>query len=359
VGDDNGGSEIRLIDVPSWEQVGSWMEAPSSDLLVDDKGKVYFLRSFSNTELRAVRPGSSDSDLIAELPPSFWSWGSGSLIDGSFTTFGERFEGENTVGSVVIADPASGEVSIIDLPEVHVGSLDPTNQEPWSGYLWASPSVSYDLERGRILLVHNDRDAVTEFNVDSGSAVTHELGAGASGPPLSSTSLFNRSAALSPSGATLYVASQRSEIVFADDGWSHIQTPLGVMAVDTETWEITARLVESVGEAYLSPDGQTLLGWGSDGVETESSYSITSAGLYVVAASTLDVIAHHPPEATDQWYGPFSFNEAAGVGYVSTWPQRATILVVDLDSGEIVTSHEGGDYVEMLGSIGVMSKVVS
>jgi hypothetical protein len=361
VGDDTGvSSEIRLIDVPNWKQVGSWLEMAQSEIVVSDDGSMYFLLQ-SGADLLTLRPGMSESEAIAEIPVAFSPWGGAAMLDESFATFGSRYEAEAGLEHlfIVVADPESGAVTTVHLPDVRVGTLDPTNQEPWSGYLWASPAVVFDGDGGRVLVIHADRDVVTEVDLESGSSVEHVLATGDTETPMTETSLLSRSAQLSPDGSTLYVASQRGDIVVTDDGWTYNQSPAGLLVIDTGTWEIISRLDGTVGDVHLSPSGDTLLAWGYTSVEDASTYQMTSSGLYLLGAMTLATISFHPATSTDQWYGPFSFNEAAGVGYVSTWSGRPRIDVVDLATGDYVAFEEGGEYIEMLGSIGVISKVIS
>jgi len=359
--DTSGAGEIRLIDVMAWEQIGAWPEWAESELSVPDDGTVYFLRSggSTGTQLRSLQTGMSASEIVAELPAGFSAWGVGQLVDRRFLTYGARSDPSVGIelGSIVIAEIDTGAVATIDLPGIRIGNLEPDDGEPWSGYLHAAPVFVLDGDGRRALVVQADRDIVTEVDLETGTLTDHRFSPeGPNGAIDPTRMMLQRSAALSPDGRRLHVATRQLELDATEDPWSVTMTPLGILTVDTTTWEISSRLDEPIGEVYLAPDGGTALAWGWTSVEGDQIYEMTSHGLYVLRGNPLQVLVHHPPGEEDQWHGPFSFNQDAGVGYVTKWGQNTGnwVEVIDLASGQILNSSEGDDYRQMFGSIGVL-----
>jgi hypothetical protein len=353
--DTSGAAEIHLIDVESWGERGSWREAIESELTVDDTGTVYFINL---GQLRRLSPGMSESQPVADLPDEFYPW-ENRLGGGRYLAFGARFEPSVglEVASVVVAEIETGEVTNIDLPGIRIGNLEPANSEPWSGYLYASPAFVFDVSGTRGLVVHADRDVVTEVDLPTGRLIDHRFSPeGPNGPIDPTRMLLQRSAALSPSGTRLLVATRQLQLDATEEPWTVTITPLGLMTIDTTTWEISSRLDEPIGEVDLSPDGETALAWGWTSTEGDQRYDMTSHGLYVLNGEPLQVLVHHPPGESDQWIGSLSFNQDAGVGYVTNWGQGPGnwVDVIELGSGQILASSTGDDYRQMFGSIGVM-----
>lgn len=354
VGDEQrGGSEVRLINIVNWQLEGRWREFPESDLQVTDDGTIYFVRF---GQLQRVRAGASAPQMVASQPTGFYPSTLGRFLEQNLLTFGSRGEGnEREHGSIVSIDVTSGVVTEIDLPEVQIGQVNPESEEPRSGYLYTTPSVVWDEAGARALVVHGDEDVISEVDLTSGVVSGHTFEAGAPKTPN-----VQRSSALSPDGRYLYVSGRRTEEVDVDgETWRIGTAPTGVISIDTTNWQVVSSVEATISEIYLSPGGDRIFGWGYSTEEGNTSYSTESDGLFVLDSANLEVLAHHPFQSQDQWYGPFSFNEEVGVGYVTTWRGRAYVDVVDLASGQILTSIEGSDTLEMIGSIGVLSTTAS
>lgn len=229
VSHDNGLNEVRLIDVEGWQAVDSWPEYADSEILVTDDATLYFL---SGEQVRRVRPGDPNSQLVAELPSGFSSWaGSDAPVDGKFGLIGTRMLGTDGAQEtfISIVDLATGEVREIELPEVRIGPIDPISESPWARYLYTSPSFSWDHTRNRVLAIHGDEDVVSEVDLGSGALTEHTFaGLGAD------SSTGARWSVLSPDGRFLYVSNTEVTIV-EDDDWSVTNTPAGVVAIDTNT----------------------------------------------------------------------------------------------------------------------------
>jgi hypothetical protein len=79
-----------------------------------------------------------------------------------------------------------------------------------------------------------------------------------------------------------------------------------------------------------------------------------SAGLYVLDTPALNVLAHYQPEQAEEWIGPVSFSRDGSLGYVPSWAQIPSVSVLDLETGQMLTSREGGTELVMIGSIAAL-----
>jgi hypothetical protein len=356
VGNDNSGStEIRLIDVEGWTELGSWQETSSSELFVSDEGIVYFFSP--NNQLRSLTPGDESSVTLAEVPLDYYVWGGQLSGDGLLASYGvHTLNGIEESSAIVVTVIDTGALTVIDLPQARHGSLEPTSNEPWSGYLYAFPGFVLDPAGSRALVVHAHQDVVSEVDLLTGSVTDHEVPELSAVTDLARTSL-QRSAALSPDGGMLFVASTRTEALVDGHDWTVTNTPLGVRAIDTTSWTTSFSLDEPIGEIRISPEGDRLLATGFTSTESQNLYEGTTSGLFLLEAAQLRVLAHHEPPSADTGLGGFSFNQEAGVGYTSIWNPMPSVLAIDLHSGQITAEATGSSHLEMLGPIGVMSEL--
>jgi hypothetical protein len=350
VSHDNGINEIRLIDVEEWRQVESWAEYADSEIHAADDATLYFLRG---EQVRRVRPGETNSQIVADLPSGFSTWaGPEASIDGRFNFVGTR--SINSDGAqeafVSIVDPATGEVTQIDLPEVHVGAVDPISQGPWAGYLYNSPSFSWDRNANRLLAVHANEDVVSEVDVSS-RVVTERTFSGFGADTSTGT---RRWSALSPDGRVLYVSNTDVTLIEDDDDWSVTTSPAGGIAIDTATWEVVARTDAPISDIYLSPAGDRLMASGYEMEEGATVSRANSSGLFLLDASDLTTLAHHEPEISDEGYA-ITFNQDAGVAYAFTWIGMQRIKAIDLATGEVLTTAENREFLDMIGPVGVLA----
>jgi hypothetical protein len=233
---------------------------------------------------------------------------------------------------------------------VQIGSVDPVSQGPWAPYLYTSPSFTWDPVGGRLLITHADEDVISEVDVTTGDVVEHpaagttDLGSGA-----------RRWSVLSPDGRYLYVATRSVELIEDDDDWKVITRPAGIKTLDTTTWDMVVRTDEPVSDIWVSPNGESLIAAGYTTEESETVYLSESTGLYLLDAINLDVRVHYPPERDDQWWGPVTFSEAGSLAYASTWLQTPRLHALELASGEILSTAESTETLEMLGPVGVLA----
>jgi DNA-binding beta-propeller fold protein YncE len=346
------GDELRLVDTTSWAQVATWSGAPTSAMRLTDEGSLYYLSHGARLQLHTQSLSEPTARVVADLPPEFNSWYEDELLDGQFVSFGTRpnaSTGEEDA-LIVTIDIASGSVTEIPLPEVTVGQVDPVSQGPWASYLYTSPSVTWDSAGSRAFVVHGDEDIVSEVDVRTGQIVQHpvagtaEIGSGT-----------RRSSALSPDGNRLYVATRTVELIEDDDDWMVVTRPAGVQAVDTTSWDMVLRTDEPVSDIWVSPSGEGIIAAGYSTEESETVYLEESTGLYLLDAGDLSVRVHYPPEREDQFWGPVTFTEAGSIAYVSTWLGFPSVHALELASGEILSTAESTETLEMIGPVGVLA----
>jgi hypothetical protein len=351
VGDDNNGpSEIRLVDVEAWEPVATWPAAANSSPVVTDDGLVYFQGSSLPPQINSLQAGDDGSQLVSELPGDVYPWAL-RLSAGRIQMFGTRSHpAEGTANAAITLVEISSEVSVdIDLPQVRIWEHE-SSDEPWSGYLYNFPAIVWDDPRDRAFVVHAQNHFVSEVDLGTGAVTEHQL----TDEQADDDPNAEITAALSPDGSILYIGALRGTVTVADEDWSVTRSPTGVIAVDTTTWETIDRLDAPVTGLYLSPDGDRGLAWGYTVVESESQHRMESAGLYVVETPGLNVLAHYQPEQAEEWIGQVSFSKDGSLGYVPRWGEVPSVSVLDLETGQLLTSREVGSDLVMIGSIAAL-----
>ncbi len=61
------------------------------------------------------------------------------------------------------------------MPGVVIGQVDPVSQGPWAGYLYTSPSFTWDPRGARLLVVHGDEDVISEVDIETGEVIEHPV----------------------------------------------------------------------------------------------------------------------------------------------------------------------------------------
>ena len=275
VGDDNAENQLRLVDLQSWLPATSWVAFPDQIIHVDDSGTVYFISYFETPQIHLAILDGTGSTVIADLPEGMSVWGA-DMLGELIVLFGTLIPSTEGVERALVAtvDIVSREVTVIDLPEVHVGPVEPISQGPWASYLYNSPSFTFDQAGQRVLVAHANESAVTEVDLASGQATQHDLN-DATVTPETGT---RRWGAVSPDGRFLYVASRDVELIEDDDNWLVNTIPAGVATIDTSTWQVVARTEEPISDIYISPAGDRLVASGYTTEESESVYVSESTG---------------------------------------------------------------------------------
>lgn len=351
VGRDNAGAnEVRLIDVNEWSLLAARPVSIDSDMQVSNDGTVFFSHL---GQMRRLRVGEMGQPVVADLPEGFFSWGSGGLTDGRIAMFVTRYLSPTVPeeAMIIAVDVNSGEVDKIELPEVRVGQVEPESQGPWASYLYTSPSFNWDPAGTRTLVVHGDEDVVSEIDLESGVVSEHPFSSSRHGSP---TTGSRRWSALSPDGRRLYVSTRQVALIEDDDTWMVRTSGTGVSAIDTTTWQVVARTDAPISDISLSPAGDRLFATGYATEEGESISVSESSGLFVLDPVDLAVLTHYPPERAEQWYGPFTFNAEAGVGYASTWVGIPRIYAIDLATGQVLATAEDAEFLDMFGPISAL-----
>lgn len=346
VGSTGGTSEVRLVDLADWQVEGRWAQSPESGLLVTDDGTVYLAGS---GQFQRLSLGESLPEEVARLPSGFQPRMISPMFDEAFAIFGTRFQSEESV-SIVAIDVTTGVMNEIELPDARVGPLNTDSLEPGDPYI--SPFPVWDTAGNRALVLHGDEDVVSEIDLSTGVVTRQDLGVG--DLTTDPAQLFQRSASISPDGSILYVSGQKVTTVAESADSPITSESAGVIAVDTATWQVRSQTVEPIGQVTVSPRGDRILGWGVSTVEGEIDGEAESTGLFVLDAPSLTVLSRHHPNERQRWYTSFSFNDEGDIGYATSFQSRAGIEAIDLISGDIVTSLEGGDNLYMIGSIGVL-----
>jgi hypothetical protein len=261
-------------------------------------------------------------------------------------------------GVLVTVELATGVTKEIPLPGVEVGTTGEL-ELPQNGTTTfdANPAVVWDDEGSRLLIVEVNRDIVSEISPTTGEVVQHQFGSEAPNSTPTVDGPFTtgqRSAALGgPNGQVLYVASGVQTFELIDEYLTARFDPLGIEAIDTDTWKVVDRLDVPITYISMSTDGNRLLATGQSYEDNRESQRSQSSGLYVLDAGNLAVIAHHGDEEPDRYFGGFSMNPEMSLGYVQSWEQATTIDVIDLDAGSIVASRSGAEL-QLMAEAGIL-----
>jgi hypothetical protein len=359
--------DLRLIDMANWEVVTD-LHHPWYDVhLMTDDGVAYWLEG---SRLKGIRAGGASVETIGiNLPATFIARQVHFRSETQIAIFGTNQlnqRGDQLV-ELVTVDLTSGERTLIELPDIPFGSIGEVTAGEYTFFIPITPVIVWDQARDRALVVHGDGESVTEVGLADGTVRKHAIGAAASpmgrllawlapparakGPNLG-TDVY---AELSRDGRFLYVAVQRGDIVLDEyTNWTVTSTATGLKKIETETWQVVGRLDAPISQIALSPDGAHLLGTGSTAAETNTSYEYHSSGLFVIETRSLEMVEQIEPFATDQFHGGFSFSQDSRYGYAETViVDRTRIDVIDLASGQILTTREG-DVIHIVGELGLL-----
>jgi hypothetical protein len=353
--DGSGVPEMRLVDLQSWAPVMSWPESGDFMFHINENGSVFYVTYGATAEFRFAATDSTGSTLIASLPAHYGVWGAELVTEALFLLYGTKPAGpgsgrqEELFVATIGLNETGAVVNEIPIPEARIGAVDPVSQGPWAGYLYISPSFTWDPAGKRLLVVHGDEDVVSEVDVRTSDIVEHPIAG-----TVDLQSGARRMSAISPDARFLHVATRSVELIEDDDDWMVVTRPAGVKTIDTSTWEMVVRTDEPISDIWVSPSG-ALLGSGYTTEESESIYVSESTGLYLLAGSDLSVRVHYPAETPEQWWGPVSFTESGSIAYASTWAGNQRIDALDLATGEVLATAENPEFLEMIGPVGVIA----
>jgi hypothetical protein len=354
-GNDSGLNEgIRLIDVLEWRVVGEWTQLSGSPMSVSDEGVIHtYLFQAPHPQLVRTGVGVDQPETLADLPSEFSPWDSPRLRQDRIVLTGQDFDPSSGLSTltVISVDQSTGIISQTDLPEAGIGAtelVDLGNAQ--TGVVDSFPALVWDEGNERILVVHAIDDLVTAYDLDTGETTQHRFGPATDlGAPVPQSELNDadlwattgRSAVLGQNGTVMYVAGSVGGFVQTDDSPTSITTPSGIVAVDTGTWEIVDRLEAPISVVFMSPDGRRLLGTGYTEESGPTTYSVESSGVYLIDPADLEVMAHHPPDRGEEYFGQMSFSLDGSLAYVTSYSTVEQVDVIDLDSGEVVANRTG------------------
>ena len=363
VGDDSSGSsELRLIDLETWEVVESWAVGTGGPLHVDDEGTV---RTFGgSSELLSYAPSPGGSRAAIDLPIGFSSWTQIDVQQDRVRLFGATTSGLGSDASIVVIDLPTSEVTHHPLPEVPMGTIDQIELSPTeTAAVDASPVVVWD--GARAFVVHAGEDVVTEVDLESGVVAEHRFGPAeleVSGELDESSSRqaayvgHYRTAALAPDGSTLFVATQAGEVNVTEDSWQTSSSPLGLTAVDTVNWKVSDSLEAPISNISISPDGTRLLGTGYRDTQGVNTYTYESSSYYLIDPANLEVISEFGLEdPVTGNFSPVSYG-LDDVAYLTSWGDAMSeIQVIELANGAVLNTRTGSEL-WILGPVGVLGQ---
>lgn len=373
-GDETGvSSDLKLIDVDDWETVSTWDFVGEQPLYVTDDGTIYsFEGSSPSIKLSRRTAGQPDAEVVARLPDDFFSWYEIDLLQGNAAILGYRsVEGRSGGEAVIVTvDLSNGAITEIPLPGVDFGIVEEVDiAETYPAVIDASPAVVWDHEEYRALVVHANKDVVTEVDLATKEVSDHHFGpessawgqlfawlvppARAGGGAYAST---RRMAVMSADRSSLYIATMIGDIAVDETGWSSLHLPTGIITVDTATWQVVDRLDAPISEIFLSPTGDRLLATGYGYTQTRDTYESNASGFYVIDPIDLDVIARYDPGQPTELHWGFSFSRDAQLGYVTASDTQTEIDVIDLETGVILNTRSDPE-IQMFGDIGVLGEV--
>lgn len=245
-------TDIRVIDVESWKQIGTRELGPMTGAVIGD-GKLYLYRRHDGS-LLAIDLATGHELVLSDWSPKHW------LGEGLVVLPEERIAGI-AAEPVAAREEVEHSVFVLDLEtrtttEHPIGPLERVNlatgvfageyEIPETDY----PGVVWDDDR--LLLAYMDGPEVVEIDLHTGATRTHMIelsswwdrlwtfwmpSASAKGPSLGT----NTSAVLSPDGSYLFISGNEQTIEIAADGTLlEGNEHLGLVVVDTETWRSVA-----------------------------------------------------------------------------------------------------------------------
>lgn len=334
-----------VIDVEAWEQIGRFELGPHTGRVVLEST----LYAYDHVEghLLAVDVRTGEITTVATWPQGLWLWDDLHVLsNGRIAALGTASADTTDPTpeySVFVYDPNSAATTEIPVGEMervneHTGVFDGDYEIPDSN----SPGVAWG--RDRVYVVHADGPEVLEVDVEAGGARIHTPdlnswwdrlwatwipAASAKGPSLGTYT----SAALSPDGRHLYISGNRQVVETAADG-SLIDTSehMGLMVIDTETWEaidtpdLTIQFVRSSNGQVLGTDTISLQPWIDH--------------LYVLSVSETGMIETRGPFANSS-----GLCESSGGGHLICFDYGSTatrIRVIDVETQATIAERAIG-----------------
>lgn len=346
---------MRLVSVEDWEVVLDVPTMHDGPIFVSDDGSIFWIRDVGVRQLQRMSAGMGTPELIGEFPTNFGGFQSLHMTRDRWlyamgTTGSEQDQPVDALLAGVNVD--SGQVKIVNLDGVRLGWArqigdDIPEGAPFESFL---PALVFDDAHNRALVVHADEDVVTEIDLESDTTKAHLYAPQTSllksllvwlVPPAAAKGLTPgtiRTAALSPDGRYLYVATETGAFRVESEGdWSVTTDSVGIEMIDTETWLTVSRLDEPISTMWLSPNGKHLFGFGTHQVESFSSASEPGCSdVYLLDPKDLSEIARFGTDP--KCLVSVSFSADGRFAYLLQGSQLQTVDIIDLDSASITMS---------------------
>lgn len=343
---------LRVINVESGA-VASEAEvgAPQYGLDIADDGTVYRLAGSTSFRVEVLAPGAEEFADLLSLPEGFSPWSSTEMLSADrLGWFGSVTATDGLlVAAVGVADIASGDFDLYELPGVALEGNDEFDVGDWVVGEYFQPGVAWSHDDSKVYVVHADDPVVTVIDLTGGTVVEHDWEvptawldrlaafwnpvAVAKGPEAGAIA----SAALDPDGQTLYVAGEIGEFVSLEDGDWHIQwTPQGVQAIDLATWEVVETWDLHTAQVAVTPDGARLIGWGVTRKDTIETTAYTGHPVVVIDTDTRELVGE-----VDLPYDDLrlvSFSDDGSYVYFTQWDE--TFLSLDLSTNALVGTYK-------------------
>ncbi|GEM_PF-2832935 len=175
-----------------------------------------------------------------------------------------------------------------------------------NGSGFAIPALVWELEDSRLYVAGAAEDRLWVLDLESASLISQ---AGFDAGFSLSTAMaqwflptaqakgshgVSRNAVLSADNRHLFLSGARTKL--DENGYEHL-TGLGLVVLDTTSFEVIGGLDLPVSDVSLTPDGQLLFLTGVTDRNTVDPRNIQASGLYVIDTATMSVHAHLRPEA--------------------------------------------------------------
>jgi DNA-binding beta-propeller fold protein YncE len=359
---------LRVINVQSGAVVTeAEVGAPQWGIDIADDGTVYRLAGNLSFRVEVITPGAEAFDDLLSLPERFSPWSSTEILsDHRLGWIGSVVSTDGLlVAAVGIADVASGDFDLYELPGVALEGTDQFDVGDWAVGEFYQPGVVWSPDDSKVYVVHADEPAVTVIDLTAGSVVEHDWAAPtawldrlaafwnpvavAKGPTAGAIA----SAALSPDGKTLYVSSEIGEFVRWNELEWHVEwKPQGIQAIDLATWEMVDTWDLPAAQVAVTPDGASLIGWGVTRKDTVETTIYTGHPVVVIDTETRNVVGE-----VDLPYDDLrlvSFSPDGSYVYFTQWDE--TYLSLDLSTNALVGTYKmAGGISGVFGETGLVA----
>ena len=350
---------IEIVDLTINEVVSSLaIDAGIPDLSTDDDGNVYVLTWKERPRLELLRPGAEATEVVIDAFPA-------GMAPAEMEAFGPQrfgFFGTTPDGDayLFISDLQTGAVTAVTLPNVEVGVIGEVEIVDDIPVLeTANPSVVWDNQRSRVLIVEATRDIMIEIDADTGRVSEHEWEAPTSlldrlwaefQPTAQAKGLTTgttRSARLTPDGAKMYVATSTFEL--RDSGT--VRSPQNLIMLDTESWGVTA--IDIVADTlWTSPNTGLILAQGSEVTDNPVESSVSASPIYVIDPTDDSVTTI---QTTGRSAAEISFSADGNLVYIATQTRTdMKIEILDLTFMQLTGAIEFREL-SLIGPAGLMA----